>query len=158
MGACCAAGTEGDKEYTRGKDSVRVLCHFRTLVTFVFILDIIIGDVHLSPGTASKGVFFSSLFPSLRLDAPSQLAALLASSYRERIRPDGTHFNPKTPQVCRATAGGIHKVLLRVPHCRPRILCGVRSGLSLPVMKQRLTDSSSPTTRTNAIAISPPSR
>ena len=158
VGACCAAGTEGDKEYTWGRDSVGVLCHFWMLVTFIFILNVIIGDVCLSPGTASKDVLFSSLFPLLCLDTPSQLTALLTSNYHERIHPDGTCFNPKTPQVHWVTADRIHKVLLWVSHCRPQILCGVQNGPSLPTIKQRPTDSSSPTTRTNAIAISSPSR
>ena len=101
---------------------------------------------------------FSPLSPPHSVSTPhSQLTSFLASSYRERSHPEGTRFNPNTPQVRRATAGRIHKVL-RVPHRRPRIPCGVRSGPSLPAMKQRPTDSSSPTTRTNTIAISPPSR
>ena len=114
---------------TRQRRGVGVHCRFRTqrgLVTLVFILDVIIDDVRLSPDTASNGVFLSSPSPSPRLDAPlSARCSPRIQLSRKGGRPKGTRLDPKTPRVRRAAARRLHKVLLlRAPHRRPRIPCG----------------------------------
>ena len=65
--------------HTRQRRGVGVHCHFWTqhgLVTLIFILDIIIDDVRLSPGTASNGVFLS---PPLPLSRHPTVSSLLSS-------------------------------------------------------------------------------